>query len=83
LQVSWEYSDEIHHAEAVTQLAAEFLAELERLFRHCQSPEAGGFTPSDFPEAESTQPQLAFVIKPKAAALKLDAPLRRCVRIFF
>ena len=30
------------------------LAELERLIRHCQSPEAGGFTPSDFPEAELT-----------------------------
>jgi len=62
LQVSWEYSNEIHHAETVTQLAAEFIAELERLIRHCQSPDAGGFTPSDFPEAELTQPQLDELI---------------------
>ena len=62
LQISWEYSNEIHHAETVTQLAAEYLAELERLIRHCQSPDAGGFTPSDFPEAELTQPQLDELI---------------------
>ncbi|MEN3329189.1 MAG: hypothetical protein V7638_3996 [Acidobacteriota bacterium] len=62
LQVSWEYSNEIHHAETVTQLAAEYLAELERLIRHCQSPDAGAFTPSDFPDAELTQPQLDDLI---------------------
>lgn len=58
LHISWEYSDEIHEAETVAQLAAEYLAELERLIRHCQSSSAGGFTPSDFPEAELTQPEL-------------------------
>ena len=55
LQVSWEYSNEIYHAETVAQLAAEYIAELELLIHHCQSPAAGGFTPSDFPEAELTQ----------------------------
>jgi len=58
LQINWEYSSAIHHPETVTQLAAEYLAELERLIRHCQNPDAGGFTPSDFPEAELTQSQL-------------------------
>jgi amino acid adenylation domain-containing protein/non-ribosomal peptide synthase protein (TIGR01720 family) len=62
LQISWEYSNEIHHAETVTRLATEYLAELERLIRHCQSPDAGGFTPSDFPEADLTQPQLDELI---------------------
>ncbi len=62
LQISWEYSTEIHHAETVTRLATIYLAELERLIRHCQSPEAGAFTPSDFPEAELTQPQLDELI---------------------
>ncbi|HEX5885426.1 MAG TPA: condensation domain-containing protein, partial [Pyrinomonadaceae bacterium] len=62
LQVSWEYSSEIHHAETVTQLASEYLAELERLIRHCQSSSAGGFTPSDFPEAELTQSELDDLI---------------------
>jgi amino acid adenylation domain-containing protein/non-ribosomal peptide synthase protein (TIGR01720 family) len=62
LQVSWEYSSDIHHAETVGQLAAEYVAELERLIRHCQSADAGGFTPSDFPEAELTHPQLDELI---------------------
>ncbi|HSL53916.1 MAG TPA: condensation domain-containing protein, partial [Pyrinomonadaceae bacterium] len=62
LQINWEYSSEIHHAETVTQLAAEYVAELERLIRHCQSPNAGGFTPSDFPDAELTPAQLDELI---------------------
>jgi len=62
LQISWEYSSEIHHAETVTPLTTEYLAELERLIRHCQSPGAGGFTPSDFPQAELTQSELDDLI---------------------
>jgi amino acid adenylation domain-containing protein/non-ribosomal peptide synthase protein (TIGR01720 family) len=62
LQISWEYSSAIHHEETITKLAADYLAELERLVRHCQSPESGGFTPSDFPEAELTPPQLDELI---------------------
>jgi hypothetical protein len=62
LQVSWEYSTDIHHAETVAQLAAEYLAELERLIRHCQGEDAGGFTPSDFAEAALTQSELDDLI---------------------
>jgi len=73
LQIGWEYSNEIHHAETVTQLAAEYLAGLERLIRHCQSADAGGFTPSDFPEADLTQPQLDELI----ASLSLTGSPKR------
>ncbi|HEU5132230.1 MAG TPA: condensation domain-containing protein, partial [Pyrinomonadaceae bacterium] len=62
LQVSWEYSNEIHHAETVAQLAAEYVDELERLIRHCQRSDAGGFTSSDFPEAELAQRELDELI---------------------
>jgi hypothetical protein len=31
---------------------------MQELIAHCQSPTAGGFTPSDFPEAELTQQEL-------------------------
>ena len=62
LQISWEYNSELHHVETVAQLAAEYLEELERLIRHCQSSSAGGFTPSDFPEAELTQSELDDLI---------------------
>ena len=62
LQIGWEYSTDIYRAETVAQLAGEYLEELERLIRHCQSSEAGGFTPSDFPEAELTQSELDDLI---------------------
>jgi non-ribosomal peptide synthase protein (TIGR01720 family) len=35
----------------VEQLAQGFVEALQALIAHCQSPEAGGFTPSDFPLA--------------------------------
>ena len=39
-----------------------FLQALQALIAHCQSPEAGGFTPSDFPEAELSQEELEELI---------------------
>ena len=46
----------------MTPLASAYLEELERLIRHCQSSSAGGFTPSDFPQAELTQSELDDLI---------------------
>ena len=45
-------------AETVEKLAADFLVRLRELIAHCQSPEAGGHTPSDFPMAKVKQSQL-------------------------
>jgi amino acid adenylation domain-containing protein/non-ribosomal peptide synthase protein (TIGR01720 family) len=50
LVMSWEYNPEVHREETVAQLAADYLRELERLIRHVQNANAGGFTPSDFVE---------------------------------
>ncbi len=51
LRVTWSY-DSGHHLPATAErLAHSFLAELEALVAHCLSPEAGGYTPSDFPLA--------------------------------
>jgi non-ribosomal peptide synthase protein (TIGR01720 family) len=58
LQMSWEYSSELHREETVVQLAADYVAELERLIRHCQSANAGGFTPSDFAEFKWSESDL-------------------------
>jgi non-ribosomal peptide synthase protein (TIGR01720 family) len=58
LQVDWTYSDNIHRRETIEALAAQFDRSLRALIEHCQSPDAGGFTPSDFPEAELSQSQL-------------------------
>lgn len=58
LQVEWTYSENVHRRENVEALAGQFERALRALIEHCQSPDAGGFTPSDFPEAELSQAQL-------------------------
>ncbi|MGH8773264.1 MAG: condensation domain-containing protein, partial [Burkholderiales bacterium] len=51
LHLQWSYSERVHRRATVERLAQGFLEALEALIVHCQSPEAGGFTPSDFPLA--------------------------------
>ncbi len=58
LQLTWNYSKNIHRQTTIEKLAQSFMDALEELIRHCQSPEAGGFTPSDFPEADLSQDEL-------------------------
>ena len=36
---------------------------LRGLIAHCQSPDAGGYTPSDFPEATVSQQSLNRLLK--------------------
>ena len=58
LQVEWIYSEAIHERKRIKDLADEFMAALRRLITHCLSDESGGFTPSDFPDAELSQEDL-------------------------
>ena len=62
LQLQWTYSTRVHRQATVERLAQGFLQALQGLIAHCQSPEAGGFTPSDFPEAELSQEELEELI---------------------
>jgi amino acid adenylation domain-containing protein/non-ribosomal peptide synthase protein (TIGR01720 family) len=55
LRVSWTYDPGRHLRATAERLANGFLAEIEALVAHCLSPEAGGFTPSDFPLAPLDQ----------------------------
>jgi amino acid adenylation domain-containing protein/non-ribosomal peptide synthase protein (TIGR01720 family) len=55
LQVSFQYSQNVFRSETMEQLAGWFLAALRSVISHCQSPEAGGYTPSDFELANLTQ----------------------------
>jgi amino acid adenylation domain-containing protein/non-ribosomal peptide synthase protein (TIGR01720 family) len=66
LQVEWSYSKNIHHAATIERLATCFIRALQTLIDHCLLPGAGGYTPSDFPEAGLTQPELDSLL----AALK-------------
>ncbi len=58
LRVHWTYDPGRHRPATVERLARGFLAEIEALVDHCLSPEAGGFTPSDFPLARVGQAAL-------------------------
>jgi non-ribosomal peptide synthase protein (TIGR01720 family) len=58
LYVSIAYSEEVHAQATIERLAQNYLAALRELIAHCKSPEAGGYTPSDFPEATISQKSL-------------------------
>jgi non-ribosomal peptide synthase protein (TIGR01720 family) len=55
LQLNWTYSSSLHQRATVERLAEGFIASVRSLIAHCQSPEAGGYTPSDFPSAKLGQ----------------------------
>jgi amino acid adenylation domain-containing protein/non-ribosomal peptide synthase protein (TIGR01720 family) len=60
-QVGWTYSEGLHRRATVEELAHRFLKELRSLIHHCQSSDAGGYTPSDFPLAQLSQDELDAV----------------------
>ena len=62
LEVNWTYSENIHRRSSVEELARRFTESLERLIAHCQSSEAGGYTPSDFPDANLTHAELDVIL---------------------
>jgi amino acid adenylation domain-containing protein/non-ribosomal peptide synthase protein (TIGR01720 family) len=55
LQLDWTYSSNLHQRATIENLAQAFLKALRSLIAHCQSPEAGGYTPSDFPLTQMSQ----------------------------
>jgi non-ribosomal peptide synthase protein (TIGR01720 family) len=58
LQLEWTYSEHFHRRATIEGLARDFMESLQALIAHCQSPEAGAFTASDFPEANLSQEDL-------------------------
>lgn len=63
LQVSWTYSDRIYKASTVEYLINSYRDALLKLIDHCLSPEAGGYTPSDFPLANLNQQHLDDILE--------------------
>ncbi|WP_410598328.1 non-ribosomal peptide synthase/polyketide synthase [Amycolatopsis sp. lyj-90] len=49
LELTWYYTDGVHHESTVDELATAMLAALREIVAHCAAPGAGGRTPSDFP----------------------------------
>ncbi|MGH3903550.1 MAG: amino acid adenylation domain-containing protein, partial [Pseudonocardiaceae bacterium] len=56
LNVTWFYSEALHHEDTIAALAQDLLAALREVIAHCAQPDAGGRTPSDFPLAGLDQP---------------------------
>jgi amino acid adenylation domain-containing protein/non-ribosomal peptide synthase protein (TIGR01720 family) len=71
LRLDWTYSALIHKEATVSRVTAEFIKALRKIVTHCQSQEAGSFTPSDFPKANLSQKQLdSFLAKISRASEK-------------
>ena len=62
-RLDWQYSEQIHLAATIEQLAANYIDALRGLISHCQSPHAKGFTPSDFSKARLSQKSLDKLLK--------------------
>jgi amino acid adenylation domain-containing protein/non-ribosomal peptide synthase protein (TIGR01720 family) len=58
LDITFSYSTAHYSDQAVERLAEETIAGLRELISHCTRPEAGGYTPSDFPESGLDQDRL-------------------------
>jgi non-ribosomal peptide synthase protein (TIGR01720 family) len=68
LQMEWSYSENLHRRATIEGVAQEFLDALRALIAHCQSPEAGGYTPSDFPDVALSQTELDALLGEISAA---------------
>ncbi|AMW08783.1 hypothetical protein A4E84_04265 [Streptomyces qaidamensis] len=61
LELVWMYSDQVHDRATVLRLAQRYLKVLDDLIEYCCRPEAGGYTPSDFPLADVDQDLLDLI----------------------
>ena len=62
LKLHWSYSQNVHRRATIEQLAQDCLASLRELIAYCVPLEPGGFTPSDFAEADLDQQELDQLI---------------------
>jgi non-ribosomal peptide synthase protein (TIGR01720 family) len=62
LQVVFNFSENLYGRNTIECLAQDFIAALRLLTTHCLSPEAGGYTLSDFPEADLNQAALERIM---------------------
>jgi amino acid adenylation domain-containing protein/non-ribosomal peptide synthase protein (TIGR01720 family) len=58
LQLNWTYSHNLHRRSTVERVAADYLDALRGLIMQCRSPQAQGYTPSDFAEFKWSQSDL-------------------------
>jgi non-ribosomal peptide synthase protein (TIGR01720 family) len=62
LWIRWAYSENQYRAETIDALSTRVMEALRELIAHCISPEAGGYTPSDFEKANLSREDLDDVM---------------------
>jgi non-ribosomal peptide synthase protein (TIGR01720 family) len=62
LHLNLHYSRELHHQQTIAQFGDELMRRLRDLIKHCQSPQAQGYTPSDFDKISLDQGELDDLI---------------------
>src|SRR6185295_15763864 len=62
LHLVWSFSQNSYEQATIEKLAGDVLDALRALIAHCQMPEAGGYTPSDFPLVQLTQEQIDVLL---------------------
>ncbi len=73
LQLGVTYSDELDDAAAMEAWIRDTCDQLRSIVAHCRTPEAGGFTPSDFPLADLGMEDLEQLVQ---VVEDLDGELR-------
>ncbi|MEL6353401.1 MAG: condensation domain-containing protein [Cyanobacteria bacterium J06627_28] len=58
LRCSWRSDDYFVPVSAMEKLAELYVQQLKVIIEHCTGPQTGGFTPSDFPDADLDQGEL-------------------------
>jgi non-ribosomal peptide synthase protein (TIGR01720 family) len=69
LETHWTYSREAHEEETIRRVAENYQRRLEEIINHCTSG-VGGFTPSDFPEANLSQSELEEILSELSIAVE-------------
>jgi len=57
------YSKRRHSAETIENLAQCYIENLGTLIKHCLQPDAGGYSPSDFPMARLDEEKLSKLLE--------------------
>jgi amino acid adenylation domain-containing protein/non-ribosomal peptide synthase protein (TIGR01720 family) len=70
LQIACSFSEQVHRRATVVKLAEGVAASLRELIAHCRSPQAGGYTPSDFPLTGLSQTKLDKILAARKKAAR-------------
>ncbi len=63
LSLDWTYSAKLHSQASIASWAGLYQESIRAIIAHCRSPQAGGYTPSDFPLAGVDQAKLDQMLK--------------------